>query len=123
RADGVLLAPVLRARRRGRHRERRDGGRARHRGRTACLSGRRARGVRAPHAVDEADAALAGPGTEGVQETAAHEDLTLRRGGLFAVWVSAIMLSEQALLIAAVLTVDATAKDVALAGIVFNVLL
>jgi len=77
----------------------------------------------APITVDEADAALAGPGTEGVQETAAHEDLTLRRGGLFAVWVSAIMLSEQALLNAAVLTVDATAKDVALAGIVFNVLL
>ena len=77
----------------------------------------------APITVDEADAALAGPGTEGVQETAAHEDLTLRRGGLFAVWVSAIMLSEQTLLNAAVLTVDATAKDVALAGIVFNVLL
>ncbi len=77
----------------------------------------------APITVDEADAALAGPGTEGVQETAAHEDLSLRRGGGFAVFVSAIMLSEQALLNAAVLTVDATAKDVALAGIVFNVLL
>jgi O-antigen/teichoic acid export membrane protein len=77
----------------------------------------------APITVDEADAALAGPGTEGVQETAAHEDLSLRRGGGFAIFVSAIMLSEQALLNAAVLTVDATAKDVALAGIVFNVLL
>jgi O-antigen/teichoic acid export membrane protein len=58
-----------------------------------------------------------------VQETAAHEDLSLRRGGGFALAVSAIMLSEQTLLNAAVLTVDATSKDVALAGIVFNVLL
>ncbi|HEV7529482.1 MAG TPA: hypothetical protein VGO29_11355 [Solirubrobacteraceae bacterium] len=73
--------------------------------------------------VDEADAALAGPGTEGVQETAAHADLSLRRGGGFAVWVSGIMLSEQTLLNAAVLTVDATATHRALAGIVFNVLL
>jgi O-antigen/teichoic acid export membrane protein len=73
--------------------------------------------------VDEADAALAGPGTEGVQETAAHNDLSLRRGGGFAVWVSSIMLSEQTLLNAAVLTVDATAHNGALAGIVFNVLL
>jgi O-antigen/teichoic acid export membrane protein len=73
--------------------------------------------------VDEADAALAGPGTEGVQETAAHDDLSLRRGGGFAVAVSAIMLSEQTLLNAAVLTVDATSANRALAGIVFNVLL
>ncbi|HEV2974669.1 MAG TPA: hypothetical protein VGX69_06680 [Solirubrobacteraceae bacterium] len=73
--------------------------------------------------VDEADAALAGPGTEGVQETAAHDDLSLRRGGGFAVWVSGIMLSEQTLLNAAVLTVDATSSNRALAGIVFNVLL
>jgi O-antigen/teichoic acid export membrane protein len=73
--------------------------------------------------VDEADAALAGPGTEGVQETAAHNDLSLRRGSGFAVAVSAIMLSEQALLNAAVLTVDATSANRALAGIVFNVLL
>jgi O-antigen/teichoic acid export membrane protein len=73
--------------------------------------------------VDEADAALAGPGTEGVQETAAHDELSLRRGGGFAVWVSSIMLSEQTLLNAAVLTVDATSHNTALAGIVFNVLL
>jgi O-antigen/teichoic acid export membrane protein len=78
--------------------------------------------------VDEADAALAGPGTEGVQETAAGrssigDGLSLRRGGGFAVWVSGIMLSEQTLLNAAVLTVDATAANRALAGIVFNVLL
>ena len=76
-----------------------------------------------PITVDEADAALAGPGTEGVQETAAHEQISLRRGGGFAVWVSGIMLSEQTLLNAAVLTVDATARDASLAGIVFNVLL
>jgi O-antigen/teichoic acid export membrane protein len=72
---------------------------------------------------DEADAALAGPGTEGVQELAAHEQLSLRRGGGFAVWVSGIMLSEQTLLNAAVLTVDATSHSSTLAGIVFNVLL
>lgn len=78
--------------------------------------------------VDEADAALAGPGAEGVQEAAAGrssigKDLSLRRGGGFAVWVSGIMLSEQTLLNAAVLTVDATSANRALAGIVFNVLL
>ncbi len=73
--------------------------------------------------VDEADAALAGPGTEGVQEVAAHEELSLSRGGRFALWVSGIMLSEQALLNAAVLTVDALSPDRALAGIVFNVML
>ncbi len=76
-----------------------------------------------PITVDEADAALAGPGTEGVQEAAAHDDLSLRRGGYFAIWVSGIMLAEQALLNAAVLTVNATARDAALAGIVFNILL
>ena len=84
---------------------------------------REGRSLEAPITVDEADAALAGPGTEGVQETAAHEDLSLRRGGGFAVWVSAIMLSEQTLLNAAVLTVDATQSNGSLAGIVFNILL
>ena len=44
-----------------------------------------ARRAGGPITVDEADAALAGPGTEGVQETAAHEDLSLRRGTGFAV--------------------------------------
>jgi O-antigen/teichoic acid export membrane protein len=73
--------------------------------------------------VDEAAAALAGPGTEGVQETAAHNDLSLRRGGGFAVLVSSIMLAEQTLLNGAVLTVDATARSAVLAGVVFNVLL
>jgi O-antigen/teichoic acid export membrane protein len=76
-----------------------------------------------PITADEAAAALAGPGTEGVQEAAAHDDLSLRRGTGFAGWVSGIMLSEQALLNAAVLTVAATSPDAALAGIVFNVLL
>ncbi len=77
--------------------------------------------------VDEADAALAGPGTEGVQETVAHpsvgDDLSLRRGTGFALSVSGIMLSEQTLLNAAVLTVAATSANPALAGIVFNVML
>jgi O-antigen/teichoic acid export membrane protein len=77
----------------------------------------------APITVDEADAALSGPGTEGVQEATAHDELSLRRGTGFASWVSAIMLSEQTLLNAAVLTVAATSSNVALAGIVFNVLL
>ncbi|MGH2855197.1 MAG: hypothetical protein ACRDLF_13505 [Solirubrobacteraceae bacterium] len=77
----------------------------------------------APITVDEADAALAGPGTEGVQEVAAHEELSLSRGGRFALWVSGIMLSEQTLLNAAVLTVDALSPNKALAGIVFNVML
>jgi O-antigen/teichoic acid export membrane protein len=84
--------------------------------------------ARAPITVDEADAALAGPGTEGVQEAAAGrssigEELSLRRGTGFAGWVSGIMLSEQTILNAAVLTVAATASDKALAGIVFDVLL
>jgi O-antigen/teichoic acid export membrane protein len=77
----------------------------------------------APITVDEADAALAGPGTEGVQEIAAHEELSMRRGAGFAFSVSGIMLSEQTILNAAVLTVDATSSNHALAGIVFNVLL
>ena len=77
----------------------------------------------APITVDEAVAALAGPGTEGVQEAAAHDDLSLRRGTGFASSVSGIMLSEQTILNAAVLTVAATSPDKALAGIVFNVLL
>jgi O-antigen/teichoic acid export membrane protein len=93
----------------------------------AAFASRRSGGVElargAPITVDEADAALAGPGTEAVQESAAHEQLSLRRGGRFAVWVSSIMLSEQTLLNAAVLTVDATSHSHKLAGIVFNVLL
>lgn len=76
----------------------------------------------APITVDEADAALAGPGAEGVQE-AAHEGLTLQRGTGFALAVSGIMLSEQTILNAAVLTVDVTSSVAGLAGVVFNVLL
>ena len=57
-----------------------------------------------------------GPGTEGVQEAAAHDELSLRRGGGFAVWVSGIMLSEQTLLNAAVLTVDATSHQTGAGG-------
>ncbi len=84
--------------------------------------------LRGPITVDEAAAALAGPGTEGVQEAAAGrssigEELSLRRGTGFAGWVSSIMLSEQTILNAAVLTVAATSPDKALAGIVFDVLL
>jgi O-antigen/teichoic acid export membrane protein len=58
-----------------------------------------------------------------VQEAAAHNELSLRRGTGFAGSVSGIMLSEQTILNAAVLTVAATSPDKALAGIVFNVLL
>jgi O-antigen/teichoic acid export membrane protein len=68
-----------------------------------------------------ADAALVGPGAEGTEEAAA--DLTLARGGRFAVAVLAIMLAEQTLLNIPVVTVDAQAADVALAGVVFNALL
>jgi O-antigen/teichoic acid export membrane protein len=88
-----------------------------------ALGGRAGEAGESAITADEADAALAGPGTEGVQETAAHDELSLRRGGGFAVWVSSIMLSEQTLLNAAVLTVDATSHNGVLAGIVFNVLL
>ena len=45
----------------------------------------------------------------------------MREGAGFAVAVLVIMLAEQTLINAAVLTVDATAADAALAGFVFNV--
>ena len=89
----------------------------------ARATAQRRAALRAPITADEADAALAGPGTEGVQEAAAHDELSLRRGTGFAGWVSGIMLSEQTLLNAAVLTVYATSPNKALAGIVFDVLL
>ncbi|HEY5262012.1 MAG TPA: hypothetical protein VIJ33_07850 [Solirubrobacteraceae bacterium] len=73
--------------------------------------------------MEELDAALAGPGTEGVEEAVSANDLSLRHGSGFAFAVSGVMLSEQTLLNAAVLTVDITSTNVALAGIVFNVLL
>jgi O-antigen/teichoic acid export membrane protein len=56
-------------------------------------------------------------------ERAVEGELSMRGGTRFAVSVSAIMLSEQTLLNAAVLTVAVTAPSGALAGIVFNVML
>ena len=73
--------------------------------------------------IEELDAALAGPGTEGVEQAVAADELSLRRGSSFAFSVSGVMLAEQTLLNAAVLTVDVTSADRALAGVVFNVLL
>jgi O-antigen/teichoic acid export membrane protein len=49
--------------------------------------------------------------------------LGLGRGGRFALAVLAVMIAEQTLLNAAVLLVDVTAEDAAVAGFVFNVLL
>ncbi len=51
------------------------------------------------------------------------EGVTATESTTFAVAVAAIMLAEQTLLNAAVLTTDITASDAALAGIVFNVFL
>ncbi|HEX3692819.1 MAG TPA: hypothetical protein VHU13_05690 [Solirubrobacteraceae bacterium] len=73
--------------------------------------------------LEDLDAALAGPGTEGIEEAVAADELSLRRGSEFAFAVSGVMLAEQTLLNAAVLTVDVTSTNAALAGIVFNVLL
>jgi O-antigen/teichoic acid export membrane protein len=73
--------------------------------------------------IEDVDAALAGPGAEGVQEAVAAEELSLQSASNFAFVVSSIMVAEQILLNAAVLTVDATAVDRTLAGVVFNVLL
>jgi O-antigen/teichoic acid export membrane protein len=57
------------------------------------------------------------------RERADEEELGVARGGRFAVAVLAIMLAEQTLLNAAVLTTDLTADDAVVAGFVFNVLL
>jgi len=119
----LVVVPAAFARRRG---DRDPAGEAADAGVTPldeALGGRAGAAGETAITADEADAALAGPGTEGVQETAAHDELSLRRGGGFAVWVSSIMLSEQTLLNASVLTVDATSHNGVLAGIVFNVLL
>ncbi len=51
------------------------------------------------------------------------EGLALRHGGRFALSVFAVMVAEQTLINAAVLTADATASDAAVAGFVFNALL
>jgi O-antigen/teichoic acid export membrane protein len=88
----------------------------------AAFSRRTGQSRSAPE-LEELDAALAGPGTEGVEEAVAADELSLRRGSGFAFAVSGVMLSEQTLLNAAVLTVDITSVNTALAGIVFNVLL
>jgi O-antigen/teichoic acid export membrane protein len=112
----LVVVPLAFARRGGEHHEHEGFG-------TGAIEETEAALTSAPITVDEAVAALAGPGTEGVQEAAAHDDLSLRRGTGFAGSVSAIMLSEQTILNAAVLTVAATSPDKALAGIVFNVLL
>jgi O-antigen/teichoic acid export membrane protein len=84
---------------------------------------RRSGEARGAPEMEDLDAALAGPGTEGIEEAVAADELSLRRGSGFAFAVSGVMLSEQTLLNAAVLTVDITSTNVALAGIVFNVLL
>jgi O-antigen/teichoic acid export membrane protein len=61
------------------------------------------------------------PSTVAVAES--EGGLTLRRGAGFAVAVFSVMLAEQTLLNAAVLTVEGTSPDPELAGIVFIVLL
>jgi O-antigen/teichoic acid export membrane protein len=55
--------------------------------------------------------------------SSAGTGLSVARGGRFAVAVLAIMLAEQTLLNAAVITSDLTAEDAVVAGFVFNVLL
>ncbi|HEV2982191.1 MAG TPA: hypothetical protein VGX51_12215 [Solirubrobacteraceae bacterium] len=84
---------------------------------------RRSRERRGPAALEDVDAALAGPGAEGVQEAVEALEVHTRGGWNFALVVSGIMLAEQTLLNAAVLTVDATSVRRALAGAVFNVFL
>jgi O-antigen/teichoic acid export membrane protein len=61
------------------------------------------------------------PDLAAVRET--EGGLTLRRGAGFAVAVFAVMLAEQTLLNASVLTVEGTSTDPELAGVVFSVLL
>jgi O-antigen/teichoic acid export membrane protein len=63
------------------------------------------------------------PPADPVAVKATEGGLTLRRGAGFALSVFGVMVSEQTLLNAAVLTVAGTSDDAALAGIVFSVLL
>jgi O-antigen/teichoic acid export membrane protein len=65
--------------------------------------------------------AQAGP--PGERDRADDDELGVARGGRFAIAVLMIMLAEQTLLNAAVLTSDLTAEDAVVAGFVFNVLL
>jgi O-antigen/teichoic acid export membrane protein len=85
-------------------------------------SERRAHPGGAPE-IEDVDAALAGPGAEGVQQAVEHDELSLQRGSNFALVVSGIMVAEQVLLNSAVLTVDATSTSRILAGVVFNIML
>ena len=96
---------------RGRHRGRADRGRAGHGRRAAVLA------HRGPARVPQADRPR-GPAT-----ARPADDLGLARGGRFAFAVLLIMLAEQTLVNAAVLTTKITAQDAAVAGFVFNVLL
>jgi len=61
------------------------------------------------------------PSVAAVKET--EGGLTLRHGAGFASSVFAVMLAEQTLINGAVLTVEGTSSDAALAGVVFSVLL
>jgi O-antigen/teichoic acid export membrane protein len=79
----------------------------------------RARAAGAPPRLS--DAVLEGPAAEGIEE--ASGELSIRHGGRFAMAVSAIQLSEQTLLNAAVLTVYATSSSTSLPGTVFDLLL
>jgi O-antigen/teichoic acid export membrane protein len=63
------------------------------------------------------------PPSDGAAVKEAEGGLTLRHGGGFAAAVVGVMLAEQTLLNAAVLTVELTSHDVAIAGVVFSVLL
>jgi O-antigen/teichoic acid export membrane protein len=58
-----------------------------------------------------------------VRAPSGGDDLALGRGGRFALSVFAVMLAEQTLVNAAVLTAEVTAEDAAVAGFVFNALL
>ena len=71
-------------------------------------------------AAGEADAEVGGAPARRRRD---RDDLALTRGGRFAVAVLAVMLAEQTLINGAVLTVNATAADAAVAGFVFNALL
>jgi O-antigen/teichoic acid export membrane protein len=63
------------------------------------------------------------PAPGGEQRRRGADDLGLARGGRFALAVLVIMVAEQTLLNAAVLTTELTVTDAAVAGFVFNVLL
>ena len=63
------------------------------------------------------------PPPDAGQRRRGADDLGLARGGRFALAVLVIMIAEQTLLNAAVLTTELTVADAAVAGFVFNVLL